>query len=68
LLTEYYVPAGSLGFSVMIFISVAVVCVIILVARRNIVGGELGGTQFGRTASCLFLSSLWVVYLVLSIL
>jgi solute carrier family 8 (sodium/calcium exchanger) len=33
-LTSYYVPAGSLGFSVVVFIIVACVCFITLIARR----------------------------------
>lgn len=40
----YYVPAGSLGFSVIVFIACAIVCIITLLARRYIVGGELGGS------------------------
>ena len=43
-LTDYYVPAGSLGFSVVVFVSVALVCVVVLLGRRFTVGGELGGT------------------------
>jgi hypothetical protein len=41
----YYVPAGSLGFSVMVFICVACTCLVFLVARRYVVKGELGGSQ-----------------------
>lgn len=64
----YYVPAGALGFSVVLFSSLAVVCVIFLLGRRFIVGGELGGTQFGRAGSCTFLVILWLVYIVCSTL
>lgn len=67
-LTDYYVPAGSLGFSVMIFITCAILCVITLVGRRFVVGGELGGSNSGRLMSCAFLCSLWGFYLVMSIL
>jgi len=31
------------------------------------VGGELGGTQKGRTISAVALTSLWLVYVLLSI-
>lgn len=34
LLTSYYVPAGSLGFSVVVFISCATLCVLCLLARQ----------------------------------
>lgn len=64
----YYVPAGSLGFSVALFTSLAVVCIIFLIFRRFMVGGELGGTSFGRAASCGFLVFLWIIYIVFSTL
>jgi solute carrier family 8 (sodium/calcium exchanger) len=41
---SYYVPAGSLGFSVIVFLFCAIVCIIILLYRRKVVGGELGGS------------------------
>lgn len=40
----YYVPAGSLGFSVVVFCVCAVTCIGVLLLRRRTVGGELGGT------------------------
>ena len=39
----YFVPAGSLGFSVVLFCIVAAICMVILIGRRIKVGGELGG-------------------------
>lgn len=39
----YAVPAGAVAFSVFVFLIVAVICFMILVARRIIIGGELGG-------------------------
>lgn len=62
----YYVPAGALGFSVVIFTCLAVTCIAFLVGRRYVVGGELGGSNFGRVGSCAFLSFLWVIYITLS--
>ena len=64
----YYVPAGSLGFSVVVFIICAVLCVIVLLVRRWIVGGELGGGQLGRSVSAVFLCSLWFIYVIMSTL
>jgi len=64
----YFVPAGSLGFSVIVFIFCALLCVVCLLCRRKHVGGELGGTENGRKASLAFLGSLWLVYILLSIL
>ena len=65
---KYYVPAGSLVFSVVVFIVCALLCVILLLARRKIVGGELGGGTTGRYGSAFFLVFLWIVYIVMSIL
>lgn len=67
-LPKYYVPAGSLGFSVVVFICVACTCVVILLIRRAVVKGELGGSSFGRTLSCFALCSLWFVYIIMSTL
>jgi len=64
----YYVPAGALGFSVVVFSVLAVICISFIVARRFVVGGELGGSVFGRNASCAFLVTLWVIYILLSTL
>ncbi len=65
---KYYVPADSLGFSVVVFVICAVTCVITLLIRRKVVKGELGGEPTGRLGSLVFLSSLWMLYIVLSIL
>jgi Ca2+/Na+ antiporter len=65
-LTSYYVPAGTLGFSVVVFIICACTCFITLIARRFMLGGELGGSSTGRLLSCLFLCCLWLVYVVMS--
>ena len=66
---SYFVPAGSLGFSVVVFVACAVICVLTLLIRRAKVGGELGGeSSFGRSASAAFLCSLWLVYVTMSIM
>lgn len=65
---RYYVPAGSLGFSVVVFIICAVCCVACLLVRRAVVGGELGGGKNGRMLSLCFLCFLWLVYITMSIL
>ena len=51
-----------------VFICVALTCIIILLIRRYVVGGELGGSQFGRTISCVALCSLWGIYILMSTL
>jgi len=65
---KYFVPAGNLGFSVAVFICCAIVCIIVLLIRRRVVGGELGGAQFGRSLSAAILISLWIIYIFLSVL
>jgi len=64
---RYFVPAGTLGFSVIVFVAVAIVAIILLLVRRKMVGGELGGSSNGRLISAVAFCSLWVIYIVLSI-
>lgn len=64
----YYVPAGSLGFSVVVFVVCAVLCIITLLVRRFKNGGELGGTAGSRGGALFFLVFLWIMYIVLSIM
>lgn len=65
---KYYVPAGPLGFSVVVFVACALICIAFLMVRRCLVGGELGGTPGGRLGSAVFLIGLWFVYIILCIL
>lgn len=64
---NYFVPAGSLGFSVAVFVFCAVLAIITLLSRRYVVGGELGGSDAGRAGSAGFLTLLWFLYIILSI-
>jgi solute carrier family 8 (sodium/calcium exchanger) len=64
----YKVPAGAVAFSVFVFLVVAVICFLILIGRRVVIGGELGGPQSSRIASCFVCISLWCIYILLSIL
>jgi len=52
----------------LLFTLLAVICIFFLIGRRYVVGGELGGTSFGRNGSCIFLVFLWVIYITLSTL
>lgn len=65
---NYFVPAGSLGFSVAVFVICAVICILTLIIRRKVVGGELGGSDTGRAGSAALLVSLWLFYIIMSIL
>ena len=64
----YYVPAAALGFNVVVFSCLAIVCIIFLLFRRWYVGGELGGSNPFRTVSATFLISLWVIYVLMVIM
>ena len=64
----YRVRAGSLAFSVFVFLIVAILCFLVLLARRALVQGELGGPAASKYASGGFLFVLWFVYVLLSTL
>ena len=59
-------PAGGLGFSVAVFTICALLCVALLVLRRKLYKGELGGDSVPKWLSASFLVILWLVYIVLS--
>jgi solute carrier family 8 (sodium/calcium exchanger) len=63
---QYIVPAGDLAFSVVLFLGTSVCCFILLVIRRRVIGGELGGPKTSAYASAFFLISLWVLYILFS--
>ena len=64
---SYFVPAKTLGFSVVIFVICAITAISTLVIRRRVVGGELGGSKKGRTISAIVFVSLWFIYIIMSI-
>lgn len=64
----YEVKAGPLAFSVVVFLCCALICFIVLIARRIFVGGELGGSPLGRYLSGVFLIFLWLIYVLMSTL
>jgi len=63
--SDYYVPAGDLAFSVMVFLGCSMVCFLVLFLRRQLVGGELGGKGPQRNISGCIIISLWFIYVVL---
>lgn len=60
--SNYKVPAGSLTFSVIIFLICSLFCFIILVGRRIVYGGELGGPEPMRTITGYLCFLLWLIY------
>ena len=67
--TSYSYPAGSLAFSVVLYLSTSVTCFAVLILRRFISGAELGGMN-GATKwlSGIFCICLWLIYLIMSAL
>lgn len=64
----FAVPAGNLGFGVAVFATCACICLGLLGFRRWKYGGELGGPRVPQVISACCCASLWVIYIVLSIL
>jgi len=62
----YCVPSGTLSYSVMVFSVCAVLAIPLLMLRRRMVGGELGGAGAGKYGSSIFLTVLWIGYILLS--
>ena len=62
----FVVQAGSLNYMVTVFSCIAIACILFLLLRRKFIGAELGGPRASALASTLFLTCLWVVFIVLS--
>jgi len=66
---KFIVPVGSLGFSVTVFCTEAVIAIAILLLRRNNpVGGELGGPKLFKTISASIFVFFWCFYVMISAL
>jgi len=63
----FAVPAGDLAYSVSVFSTCALLTISTLLLRRAVLGVELGGPVMIKWISALFLTALWVVYIVASI-
>eukprot|EP00930_Biecheleria_cincta_P041467 TRINITY_DN28426_c0_g1_i1.p1 TRINITY_DN28426_c0_g1~~TRINITY_DN28426_c0_g1_i1.p1 ORF type:complete len:845 (-),score=161.00 TRINITY_DN28426_c0_g1_i1:221-2689(-) len=65
----FVVLSGSLGFSVGVFCASALICITLLLIRRNVksIGGELGGPPGIMRATSAFFVFLWLLYVGLSI-
>lgn len=63
---HFVVMGGSLGFSVGVFSSFALLTIGILMLRRRAFGGELGGPRLPQIATAMFFIGLWFLYVTLS--
>jgi Ca2+/Na+ antiporter len=59
-------PAKGLDLSVALFLVVSLIGITILILRRFLVGGELGGGATGRYVSAAIFTSLWFIYVIVS--
>merc|ERR1712146_821139 len=62
----FVVRSGDLGFSVIVFTSVALCVLGILVLRRKMLGAELGGPNVSKYASSAILFFCWLLYISLA--
>merc|ERR1711988_690221 len=62
----FAVIAGDLGFSVIVFSLCAMLTVLLLLARRKVYGGELGGPEGPKKGSAVILVLFWFTYVALS--
>ncbi|XP_076912874.1 magnesium/proton exchanger 1-like [Bidens hawaiensis] len=60
--------AEGLSFSLLVFFSTSVGCISVLVLRRVVFGGELGGPRVWAWATCAYFMMLWLIFVVLSFL
>nr|XP_043611129.1 magnesium/proton exchanger [Erigeron canadensis] len=58
--------ARGLSFSLLVFFSTSVGCISVLVLRRIVFGGELGGPRVWAWITCAYFMMLWVIFVVLS--
>ena len=63
---DYIVPAGDLSFSVILFLITSTLTVVVIIARRIIFKGELGGNPIAKWVSAVFMVFLWLCYIVFS--
>lgn len=62
----FAVPAGDLGFSVIVFCTLAVSTIGLLCLRRKVCGGELGGPDGPKKASAALMVTFWFTYVAMS--
>ncbi|XP_076884807.1 magnesium/proton exchanger-like [Bidens hawaiensis] len=58
--------AEGLSFSLLVFFSTSVGCISVLVLRRVVFGGELGGPRVWAWVTCAYFMMLWFIFVVLS--
>lgn len=62
----YYLPAGSLSFSVMVFLMLATSALLLLLWRNFYAGGMLGGKAHLKKPHAAILIGFWFTYIILA--
>lgn len=64
--TKFVVQGGSLGFSVLLFCILALICLSVMMWRRfnKNIGAELGGPQPYKKVTSIFFGCLWITYII----
>ncbi|XP_059171382.1 sodium/calcium exchanger 1-like isoform X3 [Physella acuta] len=64
---KFEVPPGNLAMSVTVFCILALLTIVIMMARRHkFIGGELGGPRCIQILTTVTLSAFWILYLLIS--
>jgi solute carrier family 8 (sodium/calcium exchanger) len=64
---DFIVPKEGLGFSVLMFLITSILCLITLVVRRFVFGGELGGNDpKWKWITAAWMVFLWFIYILFS--
>lgn len=58
--------AAGLSFSLLVFFSTSIGCIVVLVFRRLTLGAELGGPRLWAWVTCVYFMFLWIIFVVLS--
>ncbi|XP_039284888.1 sodium/calcium exchanger 2 isoform X1 [Nilaparvata lugens] len=69
--TQFEVQSGNLGFSVLMYSIASIVAISLLVTRRQLAAcgkAELGGPRVTAAASAAILITLWLLYILFSVL
>ncbi|CAK0834313.1 unnamed protein product [Prorocentrum cordatum] len=60
---KFVVPEGNLGFSLIVYSILATLCIALLMIRRVLFGGELGGPPVPKFASAALMVFMWFFYI-----
>jgi solute carrier family 8 (sodium/calcium exchanger) len=62
----FYLPAGDLAFSVIVFVILAILSILILILRNFYCDGALGGVNWAKKPTAFVFVSFWLVYIILA--